>query len=125
VKTQKQAAGLKSYITPWKSEVILACKRCQKKLRKQRQPPEFANLKKWVKTHSRKGKAKSAPHIIAVPCLKICPKGGIVVFSQSQLATSPARFSIISNGKQMEVLCTSGERARHGPEPGIHGHRGS
>ncbi len=92
-----------TYPTPWDTNLILACRRCQKRLRKTDNPPAFAKLKKWLKARARHEGAKKNPlHLIEIPCQKICPKAGVVVFSQPQLATHPASFSIIRNEAQME-----------------------
>jgi hypothetical protein len=93
----------KTHPTPWDTNLILACRRCQKRLRKSEHPPTFAKLKKWLKARARREDSRKNPlHLIEIPCQKICPKAGVLVISQPQLATHPAGFSIIRNEAQME-----------------------
>ncbi len=101
------AFELKNYVVPWEGNLLLACKRCQKKLRKSRHSAGFAKVKKWIKARGRKEKSAIELRVIEVPCLKICPKNGVVVCSQAQLAASPARFSIVRSEKQLESLYRS------------------
>jgi hypothetical protein len=99
----RQPMNPKTYPAPWDGNLILACRRCQKRLRKSDHPPAFAKLKKWLKARARQdGLKKNALHVIEIPCQKICPKGGLVVLGQSQLASRPAGFSIIRNQAEME-----------------------
>lgn len=102
MKQGKEPLELKDYPTSWRSAVILACRRCQRRLRKQHNPPPFAKLKKWVKKRAGKAPKQATLHVIDVPCLKICPKSAIVVINQAQFASRPAHFSIISDTDQME-----------------------
>jgi ABC-type arginine transport system ATPase subunit len=97
----------RSYPAPWKGEIILACKRCQKRLRKSRPSARFARLRKWVHAKVRKDKLSAPVHLVEIPCQKICPKNGIVVCNRAQLSEQPARFSIISSGRQMRRFCNA------------------
>jgi hypothetical protein len=95
----------KSHPPPWDTNLILACRRCQKRLRKTEHPPRFAKLKKWLKSRARREGLKKSPlHLIEIPCQKICPKAGLVLLTQSQLATHPTTFFIIQTKEQMETL---------------------
>lgn len=97
---------MKNYDALWDGPLILACRRCQKRLRKSGHPPAFAKLRKWLKSRLRKDdRQKNALHVIEIPCQKICPKGGVVCMSQSQLASRPAGFCIIHSESQMESFC--------------------
>jgi Fe-S-cluster-containing hydrogenase component 2 len=86
---------MKSHPAPWSGEVLLACKRCQKKLRKSKASPEFARMRKWIKDrlrHEPWSAQKPGLHVIEIPCQKICPRNGIVVLRQSQLTERRAQF---------------------------------
>lgn len=100
---------MKSYEAPWKGEVLLACKRCQKRLRKSKASPDFARLRKWIKWRQRRDPNSGVKplHVIEIPCQKICPKKGIVILLQPHLAAQPARFSIICSEEQMRALYLS------------------
>ncbi|AXC09624.1 hypothetical protein ACPOL_0239 [Acidisarcina polymorpha] len=102
MKAEKTESELKNYSAPWTGEVILACKRCQKKLRREKHPSEFSRLKKWFKNRGRQLPSTTAFHIIEIPCQNICPKHGVVVLSRPQLASRPPRFSILSSERQVE-----------------------
>jgi hypothetical protein len=96
---------IKTYPAPWEGDLILACRRCQRRLRKSGHEPAFAKLKKWLKKRSRKNASTPRLHLIEIPCQNICPKGGLVVCSQAQLAARPAGFSIIRSEFEMENFC--------------------
>jgi hypothetical protein len=97
----KTAPPLRSYVAPWKGEIVLVCKRCQKRLRKSHRPPPFKRVKKWLRAKLREDTPETKFHIIEIPCQKICPKNGIVICGGSQLRANPVRLSVIYNGSQM------------------------
>ena len=68
----------RSYPVPWRGRVILACQKCQKKLKKHADVAPLGRFKKVVKLHN-KGRAENTMlHVVNVPCMKLCPKGGVV-----------------------------------------------
>jgi predicted metal-binding protein len=78
------ANDTKTYPVPWRGQVILACRKCQKKLKGHHELRALAKLKKTVKQHNKAHPAK-ALHVLNVPCMDLCPKGGVTV-------CNPARF---------------------------------
>jgi predicted metal-binding protein len=85
------AYGLKTYPAAWEGQLVLACRKCQKKLNANHELPALAKLKKTVKKHN-KQHPERAIHIINVPCMDMCPKDGVTVCNP---AKQPAGLSIL------------------------------
>jgi hypothetical protein len=68
----------KTYPAPWEGQLILACRKCQKKLKGDPDLRPLAKLKKTVKRFN-KLYPEQALHIINVPCMDLCPKDGVTV----------------------------------------------
>jgi predicted metal-binding protein len=81
----------KTYDVPWSGELVLACRKCQKKLKGDAELGELAKLKKafklWNKAHP-----ESELTVLNVPCMDLCPKGGVTVCVASE---RPARLRIL------------------------------
>lgn len=69
---------LKAYAPPWKGRLLLACRKCQKKLKKSDDLRALANLKKTVKGRS-KNHPEARLHVLNVPCMDMCPKNAVAV----------------------------------------------
>lgn len=65
--------ALKSYPARWIGPTLLACKKCQKKLKKAGGCKRLAKLRKSAK------KLSPAVHVVDVGCMDLCPKGGVAV----------------------------------------------
>lgn len=72
------AEAPKTYSAPWKGELILACRKCQKKLVGDETLKELAKLKKTVKRYNR-AHPEHPLHVMNVPCMDLCPKDGVTV----------------------------------------------
>jgi hypothetical protein len=70
--------AMKSYATPWNGQLILACRKCQKKLKGDPDLRPLAKLKKTIKRYSTKHPDRPL-HVINVPCMNLCPKKGVTV----------------------------------------------
>jgi predicted metal-binding protein len=70
--------SLKTYIAPWHGQLLLACRKCQKKLRDDDQLRSLAKLKKTVKRHN-KAHPGAELFVLNVPCMDLCPKDGVTV----------------------------------------------
>jgi predicted metal-binding protein len=86
---------IRSYRAPWKGQLLLVCRKCQKKLKKNK-------LAKRLKKGARHGDEGTRLHVLQVPCLKMCPKGGITVCTQTQLALGEC--SIVRSKEDVEAL---------------------
>jgi len=72
------AGDLKTYAAPWEGEILLACRKCQKKLKPHDSLRELARLKKTVKGFNKEHPDQRI-HVINVPCMDLCPKDGVTV----------------------------------------------
>ena len=71
---------VRSYRAPWKGQLVLVCRKCQRKLKKS---SGIAKVAKGLKKRSRLEGDGSRLHVIQVPCLKMCPKGGVTVCTRA------------------------------------------
>lgn len=69
---------LKAYAPPWEGRLLLACKKCQKKLKKWGHHKGLANLKKTMKARN-KEHVRDVFHVLNVPCMDVCPKHAVAV----------------------------------------------
>jgi predicted metal-binding protein len=101
--TESQNA-LRLYLTPWKGEAVFACRKCQRRVKKGGGPAVLRKLKKWFKKRMH-GTPEAPPvHLIDVSCLKICPKGGVTIFSARQLGKDPSTIGIARSEEDLEAL---------------------
>ncbi len=70
---------------PWKGQIVLVCRKCQKKLHGGKKN-KIAKLGKVLKKQGRQEEDAPRLRVIQVSCLNVCPKGGVTVCTQSQLA---------------------------------------
>ena len=104
-KEQAELVQLRAYAAPWKGELLLACTKCTKKLKKHDSP--VANVRKWFKKRAKQTDDGLTVRVIGVNCVKMCPKGGITVATQQQLGHSPAQVSIVRSEADLEALYAS------------------
>jgi predicted metal-binding protein len=104
----------KSYPAPWQSQIILACRKCQKKLKGDQDRRELAQLRKTCKRHNKKH-PDQALHIINVPCLDLCPKDGVTICNPAQ---RPVRLMILRNEDDLKAMFTLQE-AEPGRRAGV------
>jgi predicted metal-binding protein len=90
---------VRSYRAPWKGQLVLVCRKCQRKLNKS---SGIAKLAKGLKKRARREEDGPKLHVIQVPCLKMCPKGGVTVCTQNQLARGEC--SIVRTMGDVEAL---------------------
>lgn len=92
--------SLKSYPPTWEGELLLACRKCQKKLKGVPGMRALAKLKKTVKRLNREHPDASL-HVINVPCLDLCPKGAVTVYCP---ATAAARLFVLRQEAELEQI---------------------
>jgi hypothetical protein len=92
----------RSYRAPWKGQLVLACRKCQKKLKHSSKKNGAANIKKALKKRARGDKDGLSLHVISVPCLNLCPKGGVTVCTQQQIGNNEC--SIVRTGADLDAL---------------------
>jgi predicted metal-binding protein len=93
---------MRSYRAPWKGKLILVCKKCQRKLKHAGKKTGVAKLSKALKKRAKRDPDGLKLHVIEVPCLKLCPKGGVTVCTQRQLGRGEC--SIIRTGADLDAL---------------------
>jgi hypothetical protein len=102
IDTHYREEALRMYRVPWKGEALFACRKCQRKM-KRGGPAALAKVKKWFKRRAKKGKDPTV-HVIQIPCVKLCPKGGVTVFSRRQLMREPPGICIARTEADLEEL---------------------
>jgi predicted metal-binding protein len=98
----KRPEVLRSYPGPWKGQLLLACRKCQKKLKHGRKKVGISKLSKALKKRARHDENAPRLHVIEVPCLKLCPKGGVTVCTQRQLGQG--KCSIVRTNADVDAL---------------------
>jgi predicted metal-binding protein len=93
---------VRSFRAPWKGQLVLVCRKCQGKLKQSGKKSGLAKLAKGLKKRSRHDENGQRLHVIQVPCLKMCPKGGVTVCTQGQLARGEC--SIVRTAEDVEAL---------------------
>lgn len=93
---------VRSYRVPWKGQLVLVCRKCQKKLKHGGQRKGIAKLGKALKKRTRDAEDGLKLHVIEVPCMKLCPKGGVTVCTQRQLGRGEC--SIVWSGADVDAL---------------------
>jgi predicted metal-binding protein len=95
--------ALRLYPTPWKGEAVFACRKCQRRMKKSGGPDALRKLKKWFRKRARSTPEAPAVSVIEISCLKLCPKGGVTVFSGRQLGRELG-ISIARSEEDLEKL---------------------
>jgi predicted metal-binding protein len=94
---------LRTYPAPWEGEIILACRKCQKKLKKHGGLRDLAKLKKAVKRYN-KEHADKPLHVVGIPCMDLCPKDGVTVCCPTR---DPNLLEIIRSSEDLQKLSGS------------------
>jgi hypothetical protein len=95
---------LRIYRTPWRGELVLACRKCQKKMKKRGGGGRLGKIRRWFKARTKRDGRAPAIHVLDVPCVKLCPKGGVTIFSQRQLAHHPPGVCIARTEEDLEAF---------------------
>ena len=66
--------------------------------------PALFKLKSWFKKRAAASPETTPVRVIDIPCVKLCPKGGVTVFSRRHLANQPPGISIAWTEADMETL---------------------
>ncbi len=94
-----RGAPLRTFPGPWDGQILLACGKCQRKLRKHEDPARLGKLKKLLKH------AQPRLYVINTVCLDVCPKRGVTVCSAAQVARG--EFSILRTTEDVARLLAS------------------
>jgi predicted metal-binding protein len=104
---------LRSYPGPWKGELVLVCRKCQKRLQQDGGNKKLARLRKTLRKRARRLDDSLDIYAVDVPCLKMCPKDGVTVCTGAQAAGHEC--SIVRSLTDVDVLIGSLERPREPP----------
>ena len=102
VQASGEEAGLRSYRGPWKGEVILVCRKCQKRLKHNGGNKKLARMGKTLKKRARGLDSGLEIYPVEVGCLKVCPKDGVTVSTGPQVARHEC--SILRRIADIDVL---------------------
>lgn len=94
------ATSLKPYPPTWKGDILLACRKCQKKLKGEPGMRALAKLKKTINRHN-KQHPDGRLHLISVGCFDMCPKGAVTICLPS---VQPVTLSLLRNEGEVEAL---------------------
>ena len=92
--------ALKLYPPTWEGDLLLACRKCQKKLKDEPGVRALAKLKKTIKRCNKQHPGATL-HLIGVPCMDLCPKGAVTICLP---AAQPAMVSILRNEGDIDEL---------------------
>ena len=90
---------IKSYPPKWKGDLLLACRKCQRKLKGEPGMRALAKLKKTIKRRNREN-AGTVLHVINVPCMDVCPKKGVTICLPGQ----PSRLAVLRQKHDLDQL---------------------
>jgi len=99
-------ANPKTYPVTWAGQLLLACGKCQKKLKHDQTLRTLAKLKKTVKRYN-KEHPDDLLHVINVPCMDLCPRDAVTVYCPSR---APARLSILRSEEDLERLSCANDQ---------------
>lgn len=101
--TDWMANSLKSYAPTWKGNLLLACRKCQKKLKNEPGLRALAKLKKTIKRQNRQH-PDNPLHLISVPCLDLCPKRAVTICLP---AAQTAKLAVLRKEEEIAALYQS------------------
>ncbi len=96
---------LKSFVGPWtrkERQLLLACGKCQRKLREDADAQGLAKFKKLVKKRAKHSDLGVQLIVIETKCLKVCPRAGVAVCTQAQVGAG--RGSIVRSVADVDLL---------------------
>jgi hypothetical protein len=99
---EPRQGAVRSYQAPWKGELLLVCRKCQKKLKHDGKKNGISKLSKALKKRARHDENAPRLHVLEVPCLKMCPEGGITICTQRQLGRGEC--SIVRSKADVDAL---------------------
>jgi predicted metal-binding protein len=100
-----QAPGLNTYRAPWKGQIVLVCRKCERKMKHAGKQSSLAKLAKLLKKRTKHNEEGQRLRVVEVACMKMCPKGGVTVCTQQQL--SRHECCIVRTKADVEALVAS------------------
>src|ERR1700761_2966910 len=90
----------KSYAVPWQGRLVLACRKCQKKLKHAHGVEALGNIKKSIKARNKR-QGQNLLHVINIPCMDVCPKHCVAVCLPGEAGE---RLHILRTEEDLESL---------------------
>lgn len=100
--TAEGRGAVRSYRAPWKGQLVLVCRKCQRKLKHDGKKSGLAKLSKALRKRSRREEDGPALYVVDVSCLNLCPRGGVTVCTVRQLARK--QCSIVRTRADVDAL---------------------
>ncbi len=101
---QAPRTELRSYLAPFDGLPLLACRKCQKKLKGDSDLESLAKLKKTLKKIAKRDEHATEIRVIPVSCLKLCPKKAVTIITQTDMASPEPRVSLLRSEADVEML---------------------
>ncbi|RZJ95599.1 MAG: hypothetical protein EON88_10590 [Brevundimonas sp.] len=106
-------AAFKTAKTQWR-DVVLVCKKCQKKVGKGFGPDENLTLKKALKRYLKPGKGRKAEiAVLTVKCFDVCPKNAVMAVNAArpdEMVVIPAGADLVEVTERLGLDRRSGRR---------------
>jgi predicted metal-binding protein len=93
---------LRTYGAPWRGQLVLVCRKCQRKRKHEGKKNGLGKLNKVLRKRARKDDGVPPPHVVDVSCLKLCPKSGVTVCTERQLGRR--QCSIVRTSADVDAL---------------------
>ncbi len=94
---------LRRYKAPWKGRAVLACRKCQRRLRRADRSALGGRLGQALKNMAKEAGTPSVS-VIAIGCQGVCPRRGVVVCAGDQFAGDRQTVSIVRSDADVEAL---------------------
>jgi predicted metal-binding protein len=94
---------IKLYPPTWEGDLVLACRKCQRKLKGTPGMRALAKLKKAIKRRNQEHPG-AVLHVINVPCMDLCPKNGVTVCIPEQ----PTKLAVLHDEQGIDQLYRHG-----------------
>ncbi|HEY3704658.1 MAG TPA: hypothetical protein VGL22_06315 [Terracidiphilus sp.] len=91
---------MKTYPAPWEGALLLACRKCQKKLKGDKRFRALAKLRKTVKRLNQQHPG-SPLHVINVGCMDLCPRHAVTICDAAQ---NPEALMILRSEDDLQAL---------------------
>ncbi len=96
---------LRAFNGPWTRkgrQLLLACKKCQRKLKDDGDADGLAKIKKLLKQRAKHSGLGVKLVVIETKCLKVCPRGGVAVCTQAQVGAGMG--SVVRSVADVDLL---------------------
>ena len=86
---------LRGYDAPGELQLVQVCEKCERRLRKDGRNRDIPRLKRVLQACATTSDQPIALRVLEVPCMNVCPEGGVTACTGGQATGQPARLSVI------------------------------